>query len=158
MGKTDWQESEEDMLIVVATDEEYILAQKTFPKETVIQTGVGPLNTIERLKDLPKETEITNFGFCGSNVLPIGTKVEIGECELLHENADFKSPTYTLANGTTKCYTSSDFVLKTNIKEPCVFDMELAYILALGFTRVKSIKIVSDTLNYNEYKGVINYD
>ena len=45
--------------------------------------------------------------------------------------------------------------LKTNIKEPCVFDMELAYILALGFKRVESIKIVSDNLSLKQYEEEI---
>lgn len=56
------------------------------------------------------------------------------------------------SNSDIKCYTSNDFVLNTDIKEPCVFDMELAYIMALGFKRVKSIKIVSDNLSIKEYE------
>ena len=42
--------------------------------------------------------------------------------------------------------------VQTDITEPVVFDMELAHILALGFTNVKSTKIVSDTLNFEEYE------
>ena len=55
-------------------------------------------------------------------------------------------------NGDVPCYTSNDFVLETKIKDPVVFDMELAYILALGFEEVESIKIVSDNLSLKEYE------
>ena len=144
------------MLIVVATDAEYALAKRV-SKHEIIQTGVGPLNVIEALKDIPKEAEIINLGFCGSNSIPKGTIVEVGECELLHETADFASPTYTLQSKGVKCYTSNDFVTGTNKTKPCVFDMELAYILALGFKNTRSIKIVSDNLNQNEYKGAIEH-
>ena len=34
--------------------------------------------------------------------------------------------------------------------------MELAHILALGFTDVKSTKIVSDTLNIDEYENTVS--
>lgn len=156
MGAIHRKESSEDMLIVVATDEEYILAKRLFEGE-IVKTGVGPLNVIEQLRNLPKETEITNFGFCGSNSISRGTMVEIGECEILHENADFESPSYTLQNDGVKCYTSNDFVTATKKTEPCVFDMELAYILALGFNNIRSIKIVSDNLNYKEYEGATRY-
>lgn len=156
MGTVHRTESEKDMLIVVATNEEYQMAKHLFEGE-IVQTGVGPLNVIEKLRNLPKETEITNFGFCGSNSIPRGTMVEIGKCEILHENANFESPSYTLQNDGVKCYTSNDFVTATKETEPCVFDMELAYILALGFNNIKSIKIVSDNLNYKEYEGAIKY-
>lgn len=36
--------------------------------------------------------------------------------------------------------------------EPAVFDMELAGIASLGFKEVMSIKKVSDTLNYEQFK------
>ena len=50
------------------------------------------------------------------------------------------------------CYTSTDFVIKTNKKEKCVFDMELLFI-RLMFPNVKSIKVVSDNLKYKDYKN-----
>ena len=117
----------------------------------IIITGVGPLNVISVLKDLDRRTPIINVGYVGSNKLPIGTKVEIGDVYLYHPNVDFNEPTYKLL-GNIKCYTSCDFVLNTDIEEPVVFDMELAYILALGFTNVRSIKIVSDNLDIKEYE------
>ena len=36
----------------------------------------------------------------------------------------------------------------------CVFDMELAYIAALGFENLCSIKIVSDNLSLHTYREV----
>lgn len=40
------------------------------------------------------------------------------------------------------------------IKEPCVFDMELAYICSL-FDNVEAIKIVSDNLSMDQYEEMI---
>lgn len=141
-------------MIVVATDEEYKLAQKRFKRHYIIQTGVGGINVIEKLKKLPRWLKITNFGYAGSNVIPIGTEVRIGECKLYHPNVEYEEPTYKL-DGDITCYTSNDFVLETKIKEPVVFDMELAYILALGFKNVESVKIVSDNLSLSQYEEEI---
>lgn len=138
-------------MLVVATDEEYKLAKKLFKRHKIIKTGVGGINVIETLKHLPKWHKIINFGYVGSNNIPIGTKVKISECQLYHPNVDYEEPIYKL-NGDIKCYTSNDFVLNTDIKEPVVFDMELAYIMALGFKNVESVKIVSDNLSLKEYK------
>jgi len=138
-------------LIVVATDEEYKLAQKRFKDQLIVKTGVGGINVLETLKNVKKSHKIVNFGYVGSNVLLIGTEVKVGKCKLYHPNVEYKEPTYKL-KGDVMCYTSNDFVLQTNIQEPCVFDMELAYILALGFKNVESIKIVSDNLSLKDYE------
>ena len=45
-----------------------------------------------------------------------------------------------------------EFVEEYKLTDPVVFDMELAYILALGFKKVESIKIVSDNLSLKEYE------
>ena len=142
-------------MIVVATDEEYNLAKKRFKGHKIIKTGVGGINIFQRLKHLPRWLKIINFGYVGSNIIPVGTEVEVNECCLYHPNVDYEEKTFKLKDGWSKCYTSNDFVLKTDIKEPVVFDMELAYIMAMGFKRVKSIKIVSDNLSLKEYKEKI---
>lgn len=142
-------------MIVVATDEEYKQARKHFKRHIIIKTGVGGINVYRKLKRLPKWLKITNYGYVGSNKIPIGTKVEIKECQLYHPNVEYDEPKFKLktrSRKAVKCYTSNDFVLNTDIKEPCVFDMELAYILAMGFKRVESIKIVSDNLSLKEYE------
>lgn len=154
MGKLYRRKGSEVKLIVVATDEEYKLAKKRFKGQKIIKTGVGGINVIETLKQTDKNQKITNFGYVGSNVIPIGTEVMVGECKLYHPNVKYKEPTYKL-DGDITCYTSNDFVLNTNIKEPIVFDMELAYILALGFKKVESIKIVSDNLSLKQYEEEI---
>lgn len=141
-------------MIVVATEEEYKLAKERFKGHLIIKTGVGGINVVRKLKRLPKWLKITNFGYVGSNKIPIGTEIKVGCCKIYHPNVEYKEITYKL-KGNTMCYTSNDFILKTDIKEPCVFDMELAYILALGFKRVESIKIVSDNLSLKQYEEEI---
>jgi hypothetical protein len=141
-------------MIVVATNEEYILAQKRFKGREIVRTGVGGINVLNALKEADKGQEIVNFGYVGSNIIPIGTEVKVGGCKLYHPNVEYEEPTYKL-DGDVTCYTSNDFVLSTDIKEPVVFDMELAYILALGFKNVKSIKIVSDNLSLEKYEKII---
>lgn len=147
-------------MIVVATDEEYKLAKKRFKHRIIIKTGVGGINVVKKLKRLPKWLKITNFGYVGSNVLPIGTELTIDYCGLWHPKVDYKEKIYKLKNKQDNifknvCFTSSDFVTECDIKEPVVFDMELAYILALGFKNVESIKIVSDNLSLSQYEEEI---
>lgn len=123
---------------------------------------MGGLNVIRTLKKYPKWIPITNFGYVGSNTIPIGTEVNVCISYLHHPNVDYEEPIYHLKFKDPEtdviCLTSNDFVLETNIKEPVVFDMELAYILALGFKNVESIKIVSDNLSLKTYKETIKKD
>lgn len=147
-------------MIIVATDEEYKLAKKRFKWHKIVKTGVGGINVIETLKNYPKWLKITNFGYAGSNNIPIGTELTIDYCGMWHPNVDYKEKIYKLKNKKKNifknvCFTSNDFVTECNIKEPVVFDMELAYILALGFKNVKSIKIVSDNLSLSQYEEEI---
>lgn len=143
-------------MIVVATDEEYKLAKKRFKRHLIIKTGVGGINVIRKLKRLPKWLKITNFGYVGSNVLPIGTEVRVGYSQHYHKT-DYFTPAKALGKKTDTmwCYTSDEFVEEYKYKDPVVFDMELAYILALGFKRVESIKIVSDNLSLQQYEEEI---
>ena len=156
MGKFNRRKGSEDKLIVVATDEEYKLAKKRFKGRVIIKTGVGGINVVRKLKRLPKWLKITNFGYVGSNNIPIGTEVRVNYSSLHHPNCDYVSPSYKLNNkGIVRCYTSNDFVLESDVISPCVYDMELAYICALGFKRVESIKIVSDNLSLKQYEEEI---
>ena len=141
-------------IVVVATDEEYKLAQKRFKGHKIIQTGVGGINVYQTLKHVPRWRKITNFGYAGSNNIPIGTEVSIGFCEAYHPNANYMEPAWIIDDKKSNiwCCTSSDFVTETDIKEPCVFDMELAYICAMGFKKVESIKIISDNLSLKQYE------
>ena len=51
------------------------------------------------------------------------------------------------------CYSNTDFVLQSDYKD-CVFDMELAYIAAMGFENLVALKIVSDNLSLHDYREV----
>ena len=138
-----------NILVVVATDQEYKQACM-HSKYNVLQTGIASSNVIEKLKDVDKNTRIINVGFVGSNNLLVGTIVKIKNSYLYHPNVTFEEKVYNLG-GEVDCYTSHDFVLQTNIKEPVVFDMELNTLCALGF-EVISYKIVSDNLSYSQYE------
>ena len=137
-------------MIVLAMPDELSLVNG-HENEVIINTGVGALNVIEALRDFPRDTPIHNVGYAGSNCIPKGTRCRIGRVSLYHPVAEFVDRVYQLP-GETPCYTSADFVTATQIDEPCVFDMELAYILALGFTNVTAEKIVSDNLSLKEFE------
>lgn len=150
------------MLIVIAEKEELKLVEKLgYKNQPVIITGVGGLNVINALKNVSKETEIINIGYAGSNKLKVGTVVGISKSATNHEKANFNEvekylpiSTCDKVNEVAPCYTSTDFVEKTNKEKACVFDMELAFICAM-FDKVRSIKVVSDTLSFEEYKNQV---
>lgn len=138
-------------MIIVATAAEEKIAKTMWPSERVLVTGVGGLNVIRALSGIDRGTEIINFGYAGSNVLPIGETVSVGKCKLYHPNVEYAEPEFEL-EGDILCLTSNDFVTRASETQPVVFDMELAYILAMGFGNVRSIKIVSDNLSLQEYE------
>lgn len=140
------------MLAVVAMPEEICLLADEY-KENCIVTGSGALNVINALKDIDKETPILNVGYAGSNFIPVGNRVRVGVSRLYHPNVEISEKEYRL-DGEIVCYTSNDFVVQTEINYPCVFDMELAFIMALGFKNVISEKIVSDNLNLKKFSEV----
>ena len=138
-------------MIVIAMEEE---RQKFGPEEDVLVTGVGAVNILRALANVPRDTPIRNIGYAGSNSIPIGTRVRVGKVSLYHPHYDYTEPTFQL-DGDVPCYTSCDFVTETQITEPCVFDMELAFILAMGFTDVTAEKIVSDSLSTEEFEQAL---
>lgn len=142
-------------MVVVATLQEYALA-KEYSHDEIIVTGVGGLNVIRALKDIDRDTPILNIGYVGSNNIAVGTVVTVDEVALYHPSVTYDEPNYKIKPDDRfqryKCFTSNNFVLETNIKESVVFDMELAYIMALGFKNVKCIKVVSDNLSLKEYE------
>lgn len=141
---------QKEKLLVVATDEEYEKVKNRAPFK-VLKTGIGYNNVINSLKGLnPKKVKLYNVGYVGSNFIKRGTLVKVKNSYNFHEHTTFPENSYNLG-GTTDCYTSSDFVVKTNLTEPVVFDMELNAICAFGF-EVESYKIVSDNLSLEEYE------
>lgn len=141
------------MLVVIASQNELpLIKEYGYEGQPILITGVGGYNVIDALKNIPRNEYIINIGYVGSNNLHIGEDVTIGDVKTYHENVDFKERLYKNLGGNISCYTSTDFVTKTSIKEPCVFDMELAFIVALGFENIRSLKRVSDNLNVKEYE------
>ena len=135
------------MIVVVSSSDEIGL----FNANKYIITGVGALNVYKTLKNIDRKTPIHNVGFAGSNCIPIGKRVKIGKVRLYHPNVLlYGEPEFDLG-GDVPCFTSCDFVEQTDIPFPCVFDMELAFILGMGFENVTAEKVVSDNLNSDEY-------
>lgn len=144
------------MLVVIAQPEELKLVKELgYENCPILITGVGGMNAIKALKNFPRDTEILNIGYAGSNNLKVGTIVEIEKVRTNHHLAKFSEPFKFLKRtnyyNSVFCVSSTDFVEKTNETTDCVFDMELAFICAM-FDNVYSIKVVSDNLNYKEYK------
>ena len=123
---------------------------------TLIYTGVGAINIIRSLQDLDREAEIYNVGYAGSANFDLGTWVEVTEVRLNHPNVTYPEPELKVESlklkGTRQaiCYSNCDFVLQSDYKD-CVFDMELAFIAALGFKNLHSFKHVSDNLSLHAY-------
>ena len=158
-------------LVVIAEKEELKLVEKLgYSHYPVLITGVGALNVIEALKDIPKDTNLINIGYAGSKDLEPGKFYSVNMVSLYHPNVDYFEHQYDLGwipwgvEAETeddepmipvKCLTGTDFVLESNVKG-CVFDMELAYIKALGFEYVIAYKYVSDNLDLQEYREKFN--
>ena len=132
----------------------------------VLVTGVGAVNILRALRDIPRDAALLNIGYAGSANFSIGTLVEVTEAALHHPNVSYPEPALPLSAGTpcegilcAKCYTNTDFVLQSPYRD-CVFDMELAFIAAMGFTRLRALKYVSDNLSLHAYhdltRGVEN--
>lgn len=124
----------------------------------LIFTGVGAINIIRSLQHLDHEAELINIGYAGSANFDLGTWVEVTEVRLYHPNVTYPEPELKISNQQSTinnvkqapCFTSTDFVLASDYKD-CVFDMELAFIAALGFTNLHSYKYVSDNLSLHSY-------
>lgn len=151
-----------EKLIVIAEEGERSLIEKYLPgcECPVKVTGVGAINIIRSLQDVPRDTEIINIGYAGSSNFNIGTLVEVSEVRLNHPNVQYAEPVLTLdpiddgmfsiADRTAVCYSNCDFVLQSDYKD-CVFDMELAFIASLGFQKISALKLVSDNLSLHAY-------
>ena len=132
----------------------------------LIYTGVGAINVIQHLQHLDREAEIYNIGYAGSANFDIGTWVEVTEVRLNHPAVSYSEPELKIQNSYPEgtiisklkikncrqaiCYTNCDFVLQSDYKD-CVFDMELAFIAALGFKNLHALKYVSDNLSLHAY-------
>lgn len=147
--------------IFVADEKEF--KEIKVPKELknkvqIIITGYGEYHTLRTIINLfkksvfKKDDKFYNVGYVGANTYNIGDVVCVGKSTRENYSSFAKNKIYTLdKTSEVKCYTSDDFVEKTNHKG--IFDMEL-YILATIFPKIKAIKIVSDTLNLKQYTKV----
>lgn len=136
---------------------------------TILFTGVGAINIIRTLQNLDRSAELYNIGYAGSANFDLGTWVEVTEVRLNHPNVTYAEPELKISNLKNEvnralvaeksqisncrraiCYTNTDFVLASDYKD-CVFDMELAFIAALGFKNLHAIKYVSDNLSLHAY-------
>lgn len=156
-------------IICIAEEGERDLVARYLPDlhAPVRVTGVGAVNIIRSLQDLDRaETEIINIGYCGSANFEIGSLVSVTEARLNHPMTKYPEPTLTLDEYDfgmfqpegllhAPCYSNTDFVVKSDYKD-CVFDMEAAYIAALGFARTCSLKLVSDNLSLKAYHELTN--
>jgi hypothetical protein len=124
----------------------------------VLFTGVGAINIIRSLQHLDRDAELYNIGYAGSANFDLGSWVEVTEVRLNHPNVTYAEPELKLSaisnpHSVVKqavCYSNCDFVLASDYKD-CVFDMELAFIAALGFKHLHSLKYVSDNLSLHAY-------
>ena len=156
--------------IIMAEEGEHVLLDKA--RETLgidlsdaelLYTGVGAINIIRSLQNLDREAELYNIGYAGSANFDLGTWVEVTEVRLNHPNVTYEEPELKISNvqypiSTVKqaiCFTNTDFVLASDYKD-CVFDMELAFIAALGFKHLHSLKYVSDNLSLHAYHELTN--
>ena len=131
----------------------------------IIVTGVGAINVMKTLQEIPRNSHIINIGYAGSANYNIGSVVCVTEARLNHPCVSYPEPQLLLQpilaeylkNPTecisSVCYSNTDFVLQSDYKD-CVFDMELAYIAAMGFDHLVSLKIVSDNLSLHDYRTV----
>ena len=151
--------------IVMAEEGEFSLLDKAreqlgfdMSDATILYTGVGAINVIRKLMDLDREAEIYNIGYAGSANFDLGTWVEVTEVRLNHPNVTYPEPELKISNLKSQisncrraiCYSNTDFVMASDYKD-CVFDMELAFIAALGFKHLHSLKYVSDNLSLHAY-------
>ena len=152
--------------IVMAEEGEHSLLDKVreqlgldLSDAKLIYTGVGAINVIRALQSLDREAEIYNIGYAGSANFDLGTWVEVTEVRLNHPNVSYAEPTLKvermnglMGEGVKRaiCYSNCDFVLASEYKD-CVFDMELAFIAALGFKKLHALKYVSDNLSLHAY-------
>ena len=131
----------------------------------IVVTGVGAVNVIKALSGLDRDAVLINIGYAGSANYPVGSVAQVDKVCLNHPNCSYPEPELYLSplpDGCLKadcapvnslCYSGADFVLQSDYKD-CVFDMELAYIAALGFKSLSSLKIVSDNLSLHAYREV----
>lgn len=141
----------------------------------IVVTGIGKQKTAIGLTEYLSKSEnmpdlAINIGYAGANNTKIGTWVCISKSYNLEWNIPGEER-YSMKNlGNQElmklekleylpCYSGETFVTKTDIKENCIFDMELhsvALISDIYNVPLISLKKVSDNLNIDTYYESIN--
>lgn len=134
--------------------------------ETVLLvTGIGRKNVEKTMCAailsgiIPPLPDVLNIGYAGGHkikkgcILPVRFSKHIEYKEL---NFKLDIPAGMFASGAVDCYTAEEFVEKTSIKGPCLFDMELAHICRLPHKKISSIKVVSDNLDEKDFMRSLN--
>ena len=134
----------------------------------IIITGVGAINIMNATRSIPKDALVVNVGYAGSSNFEIGTWVDVTEARLHHPKVTYSEPTLLLSVRARElgikqeamdkmkqavCYSGVDFVTESCFRD-CAFDMEITFIAAQGFTRLCSLKYVSDNLDIHAYREV----
>lgn len=112
------------------------------------------------LKDgtIASDDRLINVGYVGANGYHKGDVVRVKSVRHLYPSTTICEPAltlpYTSDTPVAECYTADNFVNKDGFDMTLrgVIDMELYY-MALMFPDVRSIKIVSDELDYHDYKA-----
>lgn len=119
-------------------------------------TGAGLYNVLKYPRIFLKPLDLVlNIGYAGSNVFKPGEIFSVSSCErfkpsqIIKEKKQYLYPFYFLG---AECYTADDFV-DSSFKEVPLVDMELYY-LSLLYPNIRAIKIISDNLNYKDFKKV----
>lgn len=156
--------------IIMAEEGERVLLDKAqeqlgldLSDAELLFTGVGAINIIRSLQHLDREAELYNIGYAGSANFDLGTWVAVTEVRLNHPNVTYPEPELKISGLPSPishvkqavCFSNCDFVLQSDYKD-CVFDMELAFIAALGFKNLHSLKYVSDNLSLHAYHDLTN--
>ena len=131
----------------------------------IIITGEGRSNVIKTVAELLKNDvieigdRIINVGYVGAKGFDKGSIVQVGCVEHFIPSETIKESCISVncpfSFEKVGCFTADNFIEYDDINpwmpDKFVCDMELYYI-TLMLPTVSSIKIVSDTLDYDEYK------
>ena len=146
----------ERYLIVATPAELALVSRDEIRSRHLIITGVGGTNVIQKVKNLPTNSDVLNVGYAGSSYFPVGSIVHVGSTKLFHPNVKFDEQTFLLGSESALCLTAGDFVINgKDLPEKSVVDMELAYIAAFGFKKLKAVKVISDACDLTQYKSKI---
>lgn len=157
-----------DTIFLVANEDE---AQHLQPLESdsrrIIIIGEGRSNVIRtlaaKIKDgkIKADDTIINVGYVGAKGIEKGQIVKVSKVSLYLPSKTVQENPIELNTLSANFHQKDDFTAENfitaddervaELPEKCVIDMELYYI-ALMLPEVMSVKIVSDSLNFEEYQ------